>query len=509
MLAAMGLAMTALGPAAAPGTAPSTRPGPPGGTPAAVIIFRGEVNDYTAGVLQRHFAAARAAGAKAIILQIDTYGGTLKAGLETAQFLKRQEGLHVVAFVDPKAISAGTMIAIATHEITMSPFSKMGDVGVINVDESGKLQPLPQAERGKVESPAVVDFSETARVRGYDPLLLSAMVQVQVVVHYVQSPDGTARRFVDAAGYKALTAQGWKSVEGVPDPLDSDSTILTLDDVIAQRIGLSTGTYRSADAIAAARNWTIVARFEPGFGDHIIEFLNNPLVRGILLSIFLTALYVALHTPGHGFPEVIAFVTLAALLGVPLLTGYAQWWEILMILGGLALLAVEVFVLPGFGVAGIAGIVLVLLGFILTFAAREPIDAPGWLPSLPSTWAAIRQGLIVVVCGMLASLLLSMWLRRFLPKLPYFSKLILTATVGASADGSGRTSGSPAAPAWPAIGAVGRAVTELKPGGSAEFADGNTTRVVSVVSDSGFVEPGASVVVRELDGPRIAVRKAG
>jgi membrane-bound ClpP family serine protease len=131
------------------------------------------------------------------------------------------------------------------------------------------------------------------------------------------------------------------------------------------------------------------------------------------------------------------------------------------------------------------------------------------LPSLAGTWAALRKGLIVVVTGMACSLILWLWLQRYLPRLPYVNRLILTATVGGNATIA--DTGIPGAVEvvpWPPVGAVGEAVTDLKPGGAAEFRDDtiDDNRVTDVVSESGFLVKGARVVVREVRGNRIVVR---
>jgi membrane-bound serine protease (ClpP class) len=177
---------------------------------------------------------------------------------------------------------------------------------------------------------------------------------------------------------------------------------------------------------------------------------------------------------------------------------------VVAILFGLVLLAVEIFVLPGHLLPGILGIALVLGGLVLTFVGTEP-SMPGVLPAMHGTWVALQRGLITVAAGLVASLLLWIWLSKYLPSLPYFNKLILTNVTGAGVEiasvGSPQETG-------PAIGDVGVAVSELKPGGSVKFItesypDG---RIAAVVSDSGYVPPGTSVIVREVAGNRVVVR---
>jgi membrane-bound serine protease (ClpP class) len=399
------------------------------------------------------------------------------------------------------------MIAIACNEIVMTPGSKLGDCAPISLTTSGELQTLGPAERAKFESPILQDFYDSAVRNGYDPLLAQAMVSVGRVVHWVKDESGH-RRFVDAAAYNKLVTEGWKSVEGVPDPVDGADTLLTVGADLALRLGLARAIEPTSESLATSRHLQIIATLAPSSGESLIGFLGSTAVRGLLTTIFLFALYTAFSHPGHGMPEAIAMTSLGLLVGVPLLTGYAQWWEILAILLGVLLVALEIFVIPGFGIAGISGIALLLLGLTMTWVGNEPIGIPGILPKLQGTWDALQRGVIVVVTGMFCSLLLWYWLQRYLPTLPYLNKLILTTTAGNVSVSASEVPGAVQAVVWPAVGSRGRVVTDLRPGGSAAFHDEaiNDERITDVVSDSGFVRAGSEVVVREAQGNHVVVR---
>ena len=477
---------------------------PPAPAPdkAAVIFLTGEVNDYTRDDLFKRFAQARQLGAKVIILRIDTYGGTVPAGMDISRFLRDQTDVHTIAYIKNKAISAGAMIAVAADEIVMSPGSQLGDCAPIIFDPNGQLQQLGYGERAKEESPVLADFAASARRNGYDPLVAEAMVRVQTVVHILVNDKGD-KRYVDDKDYATLLTQGWKPMPGIPDPVDGPDTLLTVGPEIAADLGLSKGTEPDAVALAKDRNLTIIADLSPNVGDAIVELLGNPWSRMLLLICFITALNIALHAPGHGLAEATALISLALLLGVPLLTGYAQWWEILVILVGLALCAFEIFVFPGHGLSLALGGLMVIVGLVMTFVAKEP-PGPGWLPNMQQTWTDLRTGLLVVVGGLLCSMFLSAWLRRYLPSIPYFKRLVLTETTGNRLP-AGR--GTPPPDAWPFVGSVGEAVSELKPGGSARFPFADDTRTTSVVSASGFVSPGSKIAVQEVRGSRVVVRQ--
>lgn len=294
------------------------------------------------------------------------------------------------------------------------------------------------------------------------------------------------------------------TVTALHTPIDGPESLLTVHSNLALQLGLAKQIVNSADQLAQQRNYNLLRTLEPSLGDRAIDWLGGDVVRLVLTIIFFMSLYTALHVPGHGAPEAFAAASLMILLGVPLLTGYAQWWEILAILIGLALLAFEVFVFPGHFVPGIVGLLLALGGFLMTFVPKEPDGMPGIFPAFGSTWSAMQRGLLVIAGAMAASLFLWFWLNRYLPKLPYFNRLIIQEPAG----GLAQSGGSSTVESWPKIGASGEALTDLRPGGTAAFIDPATgdRRTIDVVSDSGFVPANSRLVVMELRGGYAVVR---
>jgi membrane-bound serine protease (ClpP class) len=487
--------------ATAPTTAPASKPAVESHK-AAIVVLSDEINEFTRASVLNRINEARSLGADTVILVLNTPGGMVGPALDISRFLKRQDDLHIIAYVEEMAYSAGAMIALACDEIAMQPGSFIGDCAPIVPG-----QQIEGAERAKIESPLLAEFRDSASRHGYDPLLAQSMVQYGMVVHYVESDSGQ-RRFVSDADYERLLKEGWKPVEGVRNPVDGPNELLTVNADEAEKLGLSKGQHRTPQSLADDRGLIVIATLRPGGGENIIGFLSSSAVRGILGVVFMLALFSAFRTPGMGYPETIAVAALALMVGVPLLTGYAQWYEILAIVIGIILLAVELFVLPGFGVTGISGIILILAGLVMTFVPSEPIEIPGVLPSLPGSVDALKQGLMIIVGGMFCSLLLWVWLQRYLPSMPYLSKLILGGSAGAEAAvvTDGVASVPPAL--WPALGAKGKAVTDLRPSGSASFFDDAIAdaRITDVVCDSGFVRAGTEVVVRETAGNRVVVR---
>lgn len=483
--------------------------------PAAIVSLDGGIDNYTQADLQRRIERAKAAGAKVVVIDIDSPGGLVTASLEISLYLKRQDGIRTIAFVRNKAYSGAAMVAMACNEIWMAPSSALGDCAPIIFNSSGGLETLPAAERAKQETPIIRDFEDSARRNGYSIVLARAMVDVRQSAYFIEDATGQ-RRVVDEAEYKKLTeAGGWKPVAGFNNPVDGPQSLLTVYPDEAVALGLAKGTATSAALVIDRHGYRLVADLTPGFGEKLVEMLNGTVVRFLLLLIFLQSLYIALNAPGHGAAEAVATVSLGLLVGVPLLTGYAQWWEVAVIFIGLALCAFEIFVFPGHFVSLILGMVMVLFGLIMTFAGKEPTGVPGWLPGMEATWHGIRNGLYAVVSAFIASFALSLWLRRFLPGIPYFNKLILTTTAGNLAElatapaGAGAGGTGPVAELWPFIGTVGVTQTDLLPGGSARFPFGDFDRNAAVVSVAGFVPAGTKVFVEQIEGGSVRVRPVG
>jgi membrane-bound serine protease (ClpP class) len=485
----------------APTTSPSAK------QKAVVITVAGEIDDYNRDQLMRKFDDAKKLGAQVVILNIDTYGGLLTSGLEISRFIKRQDDIRVVAYVQDKAISAGSMIAMACDDIVMSDSASLGDCAPIIFGPTG-LEAMPAAERAKAEAPVLLDFNESAARNHRDPLLAEAMVDVAKVVYWIQNDKGE-RKFVDQKGYDdAIATKKWTSVPGEPVPIDGPSTLLTVDSDQAVRYGLASAKFPTLEQMASARGYDVVADFTQGWGEKAVEFLSGGVARFILIVIFLQCLYIVLHAPGHGVAETVGLLSLLLMLGVPLLTGYAQWWQILVIFLGLGLVAFEI-ILPGHIFPGVTGGILVLFGLVMTFVPAD-LNGPSFFPSR-SAWPLFEKGLIVVAAAMASSLFLWFWLSKFLPKVPILNRIIITQTSGNLPVSAMSTTGggTPALDRWPPPGAIGKAISELRPGGRAEFFDPaiSDRRIAFVVSESGFLPAGAEIVVREISGPSVVVRK--
>jgi membrane-bound serine protease (ClpP class) len=217
-------------------------------------------------------------------------------------------------------------------------------------------------------------------------------------------------------------------------------------------------------------------------------------VTGILLFVGILGIYVELNTPGLGLPGAVAVIAFAILFGSRYLTNLAQWWEIGLFLAGLVLIAIEVFVTPGFGVLGISGLICCIVGLLAIIIPNAPDKLP--VPQTELEWGIFRTGLTALGLAFLGAVVAAIILGRYLPKMPLASKLILAPA---------SPSTGPATESAPIrliqVGQMGTVQSICRPVGQVRFGD----KLVDAVADGSFIPAGTKVKVIRNEGNRVVV----
>jgi membrane-bound serine protease (ClpP class) len=495
------------------------------GTPqrAVIVTIKDEINDITLASMKRRVEEARTAGMTMIVFEMDTPGGLASSALEICTYIKNVSDMKTVAWVEPAAYSAGAMIALACNEIVMSRASKIGDCAPILISPTEGLKELGKTERAKAESPILKEFRDSAHRGHYDLLMCESMVRLGNEIWWMENGPSGERRFVLERDKDALAAEegsAWRPVRKMLDPVSK--TELEVRQPIVEERDLLTLTQSEAVAYGFAKaivstegelrtHYGItgeIIRHVPNWAEIIADFLSSPIVRTVLMMLIALGAYAEFQAPGHFVGAGVAVVALIIFLGAPYLTGLADVWEILLVLLGVILLAVEIFVIPGFGVAGILGIVLILIGLIATFVPAEP--GPVIVPRMPGTWLGLKTGIQVVFGGMALSLV-GMWLlNKYLPQIPGARGLILPParpTTPAEAGLAGAHSPASALGSGPSayvqLGDTGKTLTKLRPAGKAHI----NGRRLDVIAQGQMIEEGVRVEVVEIEGVRIVVRE--
>lgn len=252
-------------------------------------------------------------------------------------------------------------------------------------------------------------------------------------------------------------------------------------------------------AYFGARN---LRRLDANWSEAMVGFMTNWLVRAILIAVFLVGLFLELAHPGLVFPGAVAAIALVALLAPPMLVGMASWWEVAAIIGGIVLIVIEIFVLPGFGVAGILGVLLIFGGLLGTFVQ----DTPGGLfPDSPQGRQDLMYGAVSLLLSVVSSGVAIYFISKHFGSLPILSNLVLRdptpdeVQTGDDMLAAMKVGDDRAVK----VGTVGRALTPLRPAGKMEVGD----LVVDVVSDMGFIAAGEPVRVVSMTQFRIVVER--
>lgn len=280
----------------------------------------------------------------------------------------------------------------------------------------------------------------------------------------------------------------------------------------ARAVELRIASATSADRDDLARRFGVAAPWvvvEPSAKDSAVYILNLPVVTGLLLVVGLIALFVEFSSPGIGVGGLVSLLCFALFFWSRFLGGTSGWLELVLFVVGAVFLAVELFLLPGFGVAGVSGVLLMLAALLM--ASQEFL-----VPQTHEQLIRFARGVVVLVGSLVAFLAGVAWIGRSLPTLPFFRRLVLAAP-GESGDGrategkqwfdpAGRPIVAPK-PVVPssglqvAVGDWGSSVTPLRPAGKARFHG----QSIDVVTDGSFIDAGRQVRVIEVFDYRVVV----
>jgi membrane-bound serine protease (ClpP class) len=413
----------------------------------APVVYRipvtGVVENGLAPFVARSIREAESAGAVAAFLDIDTPGGRVDAAERIADAV-RGTRLPVYAFVNPRAYSAGALIAISSTGIYMRPGAVIGAATPVDGEGTKASEKMVSAMRA--------EFRSMAEQRGLDPTLAEAMVDETVEI------PGVVRKG------QLLTLSTGEAVK-----------LKFAKGQVADEAGL-------LDAIGHPGAHVITT--EPNWAEGVVRFLTNPLVAPLLLSLGILGLVFEIKTGAFGVGGILSLVSLGLFFGSSVILGLAGWEEVLLLGLGAIALAVEVFVLPGFGVAGVLGILAIVASMVLAMMGAQPSSG-----DVAQALAVLGASLFITVAVIYA------WLRH-LPNSGRFSGLLLQ---GAAHKSRGFVS---APHREDLVGRDGVAVTDLRPSGTARVGEER----LDVVTEGEYVPSGSRVQVVQSDGYRHVVR---
>ncbi len=430
--------------------------------PVIVVPVRTAISSAQFLFLRRAVKEAERQNASALVLHMDTLGGDVEAAIDNIEALLKTK-VPTYAYIDSKALSAGALITLATQKIYMSPTAVIGAAAPVG-PEGGDL---PKTMSEKMISSLSAIARGAAQKCGHNPDLADAFIRKE------------AELKVGA------------------ETLDKNDTLLTLDATQASRLFdgkplLTAGLAGSLEEMLRLAGLTgTVERVKPT-GFEQLAFWLIALAPFLLLGGMLGA-WMEFKTPGFGLPGILSAVCFTLFFAAHYGAGLAGWEVIILFMIGFLLVLSELFLHPGTVLPGVAGVVFMLFALIWAMIDRYP-NQPWW----PTNAMLIRPMLNLTLA--FAGVLLAMFfLGKYLPRTPFLRWIILAETTP--------TGAGPMLPeATPNVltGASGVARTTLRPSGKADFGG----RVLDVVSNGEYIDPGQGVRVVAVEGARVVVEGA-
>lgn len=420
--------------------------------------------------MQKALAEAKELEATVFLIHMNTYGGVLISA-DSMRTAILQNTIPTYVFIDNNAASAGALISIAADSIYMRSGASIGAATVVSGTDGKEMPDKYQSYmRSMMRATAEAHGGDTIIVSGQqkilwsrDPAIAEAMVDDRVVI---------------------------------PNVIDSGKT-LTFTTNEALLNGYCEGRAESISEVlhlAGIKNYEIKS-YEPSLLQNIISLLVNPALQGILLLIIMGGIWFELQSPGIGFPILAALVA-ALLYFMPLiLEGLAVYWEVGLFALGILLLLVEVFVIPGFGLAGISGVLLIITGLVLSLVGHLDFEF-----NPEQTYKELFVAVFQVMLSLVLFLGLVLVFGKTLTRSATFRRITLAKEM---TDAEGYLSSNPSYKQY--IGEVGIVQNDLRPSGTIRLGG----EYLDAVAISGFIAKGSQVLVKKYELGQLYVELMG
>ncbi len=449
-----------------------------------IIPVSGTVEPGMAAYVKRALEEIKDETDAVFVFKMDTFGGRVDAALDIVDTISNVPKGKTIAFVEKRAISAGALIALSSNLLFMKENTIIGDCApIINTKEGQKMA------GEKIQTVLRAKFRALAKKNNYPVVLAESMVTIDMEVYQVVI-DGK-KSFMRKKAFDDLTEDEKKKIKG-KKTIVAKGELLTMDDEEALDFGFSQKSVKDIEEILLLLGYesTNIITIEESWSESIVRFLQPFLP--ILMLIGIGAIYTEIKAPGFGLPGIVGLICLGMVFFSQYLVGLADHTELLLLLIGALLLGVEVFVLPGFGFAGITGLLIIAAGLVLSFQGFVLPD-----PSLPWEGALLMKNLAQVLGSFMFALLISLFLIRFvLPQLskimkgPYLDATLSYSHVDATSDLAVKS------------GDIGVAHTFLRPSGKVMI----NKKKIDAITRGEFIDRGTPVMIDKIELNRVIVK---
>ncbi len=461
---------------------------------AVIIPLHEDINPLSGELLKRKFKDAVDSGVDVIILDIHSPGGYTYVTFELMDMILDADDVETVAFIEKDAISGAALISLACDKIIMYPDARIGDAGEIVMGDDGAFR-YTEAKSRSVLAQRVRD---TAAATGRPIALAEKMTDKDMVVFpATEKTTGELRYFSSKEWESFEESENWE--RGKPIREAGKEMFFTANGRRAAELGIADLTVQSRQELADVLGVrTPIPVKERTWIDTLVFILNSGFVTFLLLVIGMVALVIELGAPGLGIGGLTSLLCFGLFFWSRFLGGTAGWLEVTLFAVGLAFIAAEMFVIPGFGVAGVSGIVLTLGSLVM--ASRRVL-----VPTSGEDFTSLGIDVLTVVGAFAGFVIAILFLANYIGEIPGLSRLTLKPQV--AVEGGPVETAIPTAslPGWQQVdlGDVGTTVSPLRPSGKMQFGE----LMVDVVTEGDFVEKGCDVKVIGKQGARVIVRQ--
>lgn len=463
--------------------------------PVFIIPIKGEIDQSLTVFLRRGIEKAKNQGAGTIIFSIDTFGGRVDSALQITTLIGSLNSIRTIAYVglSPEGTavswSAGALISLSCDKIYTAPGTSMGAAAPVLITPEGTTELADE----KTVSAVRTQMAALAEKNNYPINIALAMVDQDIELLEV-TIDGEMRVLTrdELETLKRNSSEETDFIEG--KTISAEGKLLSLTAAELVRYGVSSGTVLTIDELLKRLELENNSRTElrQTSADKLVQLLTSTAVTSILILIGIIALFMEITSPGFGIPGTVALIAFAAVFSGSALLGTVGSLELLLFVVGVALLIVEIFLIPGFGITGISGIILMAAGLI--FSMQDFV-----IPSFAWEWEVFTRNSLLVLGNIIGGFILFGILAFLIPKYTPFKRLTLVHNQDTSMGYTSQTKEEESKYS----GKRGIAVTDLHPTGKAEIGD----EIIPVVTGGEFIEKGTSIIVSEVSGNRIVVKK--
>ena len=409
--------------------------------------------------IQRVVDEAEENKAKAIIFDIDTFGGRVDAATQIKDIILDSK-IPTIAFINKRAISAGALISLSCDSIFMTPGASIGAATAVDLKGNKASE--------KVISYMREEMASTAEANNRSREIATSMVDEELSIPYFLNIKGDTLTVKDVQGF-------------------SEGKLITLSTNLAVQLGISNKEIETYDDLLIYLNFadTETVEVTETWSEVLVRFLTNPMVAPLFMSLGMLGLFMEIKSPGFGVPGIFGLICLGLFFGSHLLVGLADMTEMLILFAGIMLILLEILVIPGFGLAGISGIGLIFYSFFKMLIGTYPSS---------EDYQFAYFGLSV---GIITSFIIAVIIYNTFPKTELYKRLI-PFTPQKSEEGFTISRGFETL-----IGETGITTTDLRPSGKVEI-QGKTYQAFS---HGDYIEKNEEILVDGIDENQLLVKK--